>query len=335
MWSRDPHILIMIYFLYGPDKYRARQKLNHIIKEYKKNHQSGLSFIIIDLDSENNSFDKEKLEDIKKTGNTVSMFDQKKLIVLKNSFSQSEKFQQEFLDYLKQKKAAEDKDLSIVLLEEKIDKKSKLFKFLKQKSNNQCFDLLKNHQVVKWIKGHLKKKKLDIENPALDLLIKYIGNDLWKMENELNKLISFAQKDQNKIQIEDIKKLIKPKIDLNIFNTIDALASRNKKTALKLLNHHLQEGESPGYLLNRFVYQFRNLIKVKSFLNNNYPGNYYSMASKLNMHPFVAKKSISQARNFTFDDLKKIYNKLLAIDLDIKTGNINSKTALEIFIFDL
>ena len=76
------------------------------------------------------------------------------------------------------------------------------------------------------------------------------------------------------------------------------------------------------YLLDRFVYQFRNLIKVKT-------------GGGKALHPFVFKKTQSQASNFSFEELKKIYQKLLEIDLDIKTGRINARTALELFVTKL
>ena len=76
------------------------------------------------------------------------------------------------------------------------------------------------------------------------------------------------------------------------------------------------------YLLDRFVYQFRNLIKVKT-------------GKCADLHPFVFRKTQSQARNFSFEELKKIYRKLLEIDLDMKTGRVDARTALELFVTEL
>ena len=70
----------MIFFLYGPDTYRSRQKLNEIVTQYKKIHKSGLSFTYFDKDS----FNLEELEDELQA---ISMFKEKKLIVLNNIFS--------------------------------------------------------------------------------------------------------------------------------------------------------------------------------------------------------------------------------------------------------
>jgi DNA polymerase III delta subunit len=50
------------------------------------------------------------------------------------------------------------------------------------------------------------------------------------------------------------------------------------------------------------------------------------------MHPFVVKKSLQQASKFTLEELKKIYQKIFQVDLDIKTGRIEPEVALDLFI---
>ena len=285
--------------------------MKEIIEEYKKRHQSGLNFIKLD-------FNEKEFSDLKQTIETVSMFDEKKLVVLEGVFQQSAYFQEELLNYLKKRKIDSDKDSIVIFWAEKIDEKNKLFQFLRKKAKIQEFKLLQPSKLKEWVKKHIKEQGGSIENQAIEKLIDCIGNDLWRMSNELDKLIAFDKK----VKKENVEKLVKSKIDTNIFETIDALGQKNKKQALKLIHGHLKKGESEMYLLDRFVYQFRNLIKVKS-------------GGKLDMHPFVVKKTSQQAKNFSFEELKKIYQKLLEIDLGIKTGKIDARTAIELFITDL
>ena len=120
----------MIILLHGLDTYRSKQKLKEIVGEYKKRHQSGLNFIKID-------FKEKDFSDFKQTVETVSMFDEKKLIIVEEIFQQSEYLQEELLDYLKKRKISSDKDLIVVFWAEKIDLKDKLFQFLKKKAKVQ------------------------------------------------------------------------------------------------------------------------------------------------------------------------------------------------------
>ncbi len=65
----------MLILLYGEDTYRSRQKLKEIVKKYKAKHQSGLNLVRFSNSEINLDKIKEKIE-------SVSMFDEKKLILL-------------------------------------------------------------------------------------------------------------------------------------------------------------------------------------------------------------------------------------------------------------
>lgn len=292
----------MIRFLYGPDTYRSRQELKRIIEEYKAN-KDWLDFTRIDCR------DNEVFQEIRESVDTVSMFNQEKLIVLENAFN----LQEEILEFFKKRDL---KNVEVIFWEEKPDKKTKLFKFLHK--NSKEFLLLKNNQLKTWIKDYIKEQKGNINNQAIEKLIEYIGKDLWRMTSEINKLINYSKT----IKAENIELLVKPEIDLNIFEMVDALGYKNKHKVLNLFKQYLEKGQDENYLLSMFVYQIRNLIKAKS-------------GGKLDMHPFVIQKSRQQANNFEWDDLKKIYHQLMTIDFEIKTGKTDSKTALELFLAGL
>jgi len=315
----------MIIFLYGPDTYRLQQKIREIINDYKKRHQDGVNFVKI-------NFKEDELKELQQLIETVSMFDEKKLILIEGTFQQAESSQQELLDFLKKKKVDSCDESLILLWNEKKETKNKLFNFLDKIAKVYEFNLLPPYRIKEWVRNYTKNQGGSIENSAIEKLFNYVGNDLWRMTNELNKLMAFNKK----INSENVENLVKSEVDLNIFATIDALAHKNKKQALRLLNEHLKQGDKESYLLDRFVYQFRNLLKAKSaFQNESNIRNINFFAKKINMHPFVAKKSLEQSRKFSFSELKKIYQKLLEIDLNIKTGKINPRTALEMFIINL
>lgn len=313
----------MLLFLYGKDTYRSRKKLREIIEECKKACLAGkqansnwLDFVRIDTGNPEINI----LDELRRAINAVSMFSDKKLIILENIFPVSEWIQKEILEFFKKRNLEKNKNITIVFWAEEAKPESALLKFLKSKAESQEFNYLKGFQLKNWIKDYVYKHKGKIENLAVDKLVEYIGSDLWRMSNEIIKLLNYSQT----IKVKDVELLIKPEIDLNIFEMVDALGQKNKSKALKLFNQHLKKGEDESYLFSMFIYLIRNLLKVKS-----------GPSAKLDMHPFVIKKTIQQARNFSFEDLKKIYQKLLEIDLDIKTGKTDYRTALEMFIMSL
>lgn len=333
----------MIIFLYGPDTYRSRQKLNEIIEHYKKVHKSGLNLKY--FDDENLNF-----QDFKDEVRQTSMFAEKKLIILAEAFPNSE-FKEKFLKGAKIFRDAED----VILFYEtgQIPEKDSLFDFLIKQAKCQEFKPLEGQRLRNWIKKEFEKYQTGIENKALDKLIEFVGSNLWQMSNEIRKLVSYRAPRQRgeggkenevlfdhkskykniEISSGDIELLVKPKIETDIFKTIDALALKDKKQALGLIHKHLEKGDSPLYLLSMINFQFRNLLIVKDLIQK-YRSPY--IPSKVtNLHPYIIKKSYSLAQKFTIQELKKIYQKIFQVDLDIKTGRVEPEVALDLLIAEI
>jgi len=317
----------MIIFLYGPDTYRSRQKLNEIVEHYKKIHKSGLDLKLLDL--------KEKdFQDFKNEAQIASMFSEKKLLVLKNAFENfdfKEKISAEIEKFAKSEEV-------ILFYEEEI-KKDKFFQTLKKFSEYQEFQLLDGERLKNWVKKEFKKYQAKIDSAVLEKLIEFVGNDLWQMANEIKKLVAYKTGHNQittvtklcpEIEREDVELLVKSKIEIDIFKTIDAIAAKDKKRAIKLLKAHLEKGDSPLYLLSMINFQFRNLLIIKDLIEKN-----LSPYSFTNLHPYVIKKSISLLGKFSFSELKKIYQKIFEVDLDIKTGKIEPEMALDLLITEI
>jgi len=311
----------MIIFLYGPDTYRSRQKLNEIIEHYKKIHKSGLNLKY--FNGENLNF-----EDFRDEILQPSMFSGKKLVIVNNVFSNSE-FKEKFLK--DSQKFINSQDVILFYEADKISGDDNLFKLLKKSGKIQKFEFLGGQNLKNWIKKEIKSYKVKADPEAIEKLINFVGNDSWQLSNEIQKLVNY-RKDKN-IQTKDIELLVKPKIETDIFKTIDAIALGQKRKALELLHKHLVKGDSSLYLLSMINYQFRNLLIIKDLIEKNQP--YYIILKKTQLNPFVVKKSYQQTNKFTLSELKKIYQKIFQADLNIKTGRIESETALDLLITEI
>jgi len=315
----------MIIFLYGQDSYRSRKKLNEIIEQYKKTHKSGLNLRYFE--------DKLDFEDLKNELQTVSMFEEKKMLVLRNVLDSLKK-EEGFIDFLKKIK---DSDNLLIFYEEKdADDRTSLAKFLKKEAKSQQFDLLTGAKLKSQVKEELEQYQAKIDPLALEKLIEYVGSDFWQMANEIKKLVNYAK--GRIIEVKDIELLIKPKIEPEIFKTIDAVSyktgfSSNRKRALELIHNHMEKGDHPLYLLSMINFQFRNILLVKDLLERSQP--YYTILKATKLHPFVVKKSYEQANKFTLAELKSIYRKIFQTDLAIKTGRLDPALALELLIISI
>lgn len=309
----------MIYFLYGADSYRSKRKLKEIIEEYKSVHKSGLN--LINIDAAGSDF-----KDFSSSINIMSMFAEKKLVILKNVFTNA-KFAQELLDALED--LEESKDIVVIYEEGEPDKRMKLFKNLEDQAKSQEFTKLTPLQLNKWVAGEFAAKKAKINSSATALLINFVGSDLWRMANEIDKLSAYKPV----IEKEDVELLVRASIENDIFKTIDALVSKNKKYALSLLHKHLEDGDEPLYLLSMIAYQFRNLLIIKELQDKH--EDYGSILKKSGLHPFVARKSGDLCRHFPMEQLKKIFQKIFQIDSNVKIGKIDPETALDLLLSEI
>jgi DNA polymerase III delta subunit len=324
----------MIIFLCGEDTYRARQKLKEIIEHYEKIHKSGLNLKYFDCSKK----EEISFSDLKDEIRQTSMFKEKKLIVITNPFS-NPALKEEFSKETRPRQGSggqakgllKSEDIILLYQEGEINKKDTLFKFLKKNVKCQEFKALGGQKLKTWIKKEFEKYEVKIEPPALEKFIDYVGDDLWRASNEIKKLVNY--KKSKIIKAEDIELQVRSKIETDIFKTIDAIAQKNKKQALDLLHKHLEKGDSPLYLLSMINYQFRNLLIVKDFIEKHKP--YNIILKRSGLHPFVVKKSYFQSQQFTLEELKKIYQKIFKVDLDIKTGRIEPETALDLLVVEI
>ncbi len=330
----------MIYFFYGPDDFRLKEKLDSMIREYKARHQGGLDLAIFD-------FEETDFEKFRIFFESYSMFSEKKLGVVRNLFVASADKREKFLDFLKKSGLAKDKESFLALaenlkpMEEKkrttkyvfSDEISKdIFSFLTAKpSLAEEFEILQGIKLENWIKKRVEKEGAKINDRAIKKLVEFAGADLWRLKGEIEKLASFRSGEL--ILEKDVDELVDSRVETDIFKTVDALASRQRAIAFRLLRRHLAKGESELYLLSMLAYQFRNLLVVKDQTERGEP--FYALQKKLKMHPFVLKKTFDQSKNFSFGALKKIYERLEDIDQAIKTGRLEGQAALDLLVAEI
>jgi len=111
------------------------------------------------------------------------------------------------------------------------------------------------------------------------------------------------------------------------------LGRRDGQRAARLLHQLLDEGEHPLALLGMIVRQFRILIQVKELSERGL--SQQDMAARLKLHPFVVKKAVRQAMNFSTEQLETIYRRLLETDVAIKTGQMDAVLALDMLVVGL
>lgn len=350
---------INLYF--GDDDFSMAEEMKKERELFKKN---GDEMNIIKIDWKEQGFSQgEKISKLQDALMGSSLFSSDKLVIIKNSlFSSAKKQGEESSDG--KEKLSNDKDklilkyfdniqsgIKLFFLEENLDKRKKIYKELVKMEKSGIvtmkeFTMPLNFQFDNWIKNRVKKQKGKISREAINALAISLGKgfaqkdksgkivqsyNLWEASNEIEKLISYCG--ENEIGVNDVALLVKSKVDMNVFNLIDSIGAKNRAKAVIILNKQIEEGLNENYILTMLVYQFRNLIKIKSLLEQSFSEQ--EIVSQTKLHPFVVQKSVQQCRNFNLENLKLIYKKLFDADLAIKTGKINPNLALDLLVVSM
>jgi DNA polymerase-3 subunit delta len=307
----------MIILIYGTDSYRAGERLQELISAHKQKHVSGLN--LRRFDAKNLS-----VEDLENEMFGMSMFKEKKLILIDNVFSAT-KFKELFLKKIE--RFIKDDNVLVFFENTAPGAKDKFVSALKEDGVKvELFEELGGAKLKNWANKEIEKTGAVASTGVIEKLIDYVGGDLWRMKNEIKKLSHFVlAKGKKEITSSDLEKILVPDLELNIFDTIDAIARKDKKQAINLFKKHLQEGAEVPYLLSMVAWQIRNIVIAKTASGYGSTG----------ISPFVLRKASAQAKNFSLDDLKRIYQKIIDLDAALKVGKVLPESTLDLLILEI
>lgn len=212
---------------------------------------------------------------------------------------------------------------------EKLDERKKVVKMLQQKAKVIAFPLLKDADLYGWVERQAQKHKAVIQRQEAIKLVERVGSELRLLDKELEKLALFAG-DGAVITDDIIEKLSSRTLEQDVFALIEQVASGRLDKALRMLYDFMKTGEEPIKLLALLVRQFRLLLHVKQMAPRGY--SQQQLAGMLKMHPYAVKKAMEQSRHFSEDSLKKLLGLLAEEDFRMKSGQVDKRLALELFI---
>ena len=308
----------MIILIYGKDSYRSLERLNELILAHQQKHASGLNLRRYNSKAI-------AIEDLENEMFGISMFKEKKLIILEGVFANT-KFKESFLK--KAERFTSDENVLIFYENDGIAAKDKFLNALTElKVKIENFSELTGAKLKAWASKEIEKSQVKISPNSLESLIDYIGSDLWRLKNEIKKLANYVLSEKKQeITEKDLKKIIIPDLELNIFDTIDAIAAQDKKKAINLFKQHLADGAEVPYLFSMVAWQMKNIIIAKTSSES---------GGGTGLSPYVLRKATYQAKNFSLDDLKRIYQKIIDLDAALKVGKVLPEAALDLLILEI
>jgi DNA polymerase-3 subunit delta len=220
----------------------------------------------------------------------------------------------------------------LVLIDGKIKSKNPLFRELSAKAKTMSFPLLRNDKLRQWLQKRVKEKDGSMSSQAVDLLVRFVGGNLWIMASEIDKLVLFAS--GRCIEEEDVRRLVSYAQEASVFTMVDAILEFKTGMAEQLLQRLLEQGAAPAYLLVMLARQVRMIVQVKELRSRR--KSEVEIQDRLGLaSEFALRKTLEQAGRYSLARLKEVYHKLLEADLSIKTGRYDAELALSILIAEL
>ena len=311
-----------MYLFYGIEKYLIEEEIKKMSSSINE-----LNIIKYNLEETN-------LKDIIEDACTVSLFSDKKLIIVENAYIftgtvnkklpiQDTKILEEYYQHINP-----DSDIIFIVDKDKIDTRKKITSLMKEKGVIKEFNKVLN--LNNFILEKFKPYK--ISNNLTKLFLDRVGNHLDIITNEIEKIKTYKG-DNLEITENDINEMTVKNIDMDIFKLIDNILNKNKEQAIECLEEMMKYGEEPLALIIMLANQFRIMYQAKMLVKKGYSER--DIASLLDIHEYRVKKALEKARMYSESIILDNLEKLANLDYDIKSGNIDKNIGLELFLLNL
>jgi DNA polymerase-3 subunit delta len=187
--------------------------------------------------------------------------------------------------------------------EKKLDARKKFTKLIKEKGVLVTTKKMYDSQLPEWTQELLQSKGLTISQKGLALLVDHIGNDLTRIENEIDK-ISVNLGKRTTITEDDIEQYIGVSKDFNVFELQSALAAKDIARSIRIIQYfEANPKAAPIQLVLPSLYSFFSKVFMMFGANTI---DEKALASAIGVNPFFIKDYLKAAKLYTYPGVEKV-----------------------------
>jgi DNA polymerase-3 subunit delta len=202
-----------------------------------------------------------------------------------------------------------------------IDKRKTLYKTLQKVGVVFESKKLYENQVADWIRRTLLSKNYTIVPKAAQMLVEFLGNDLSKISNELDKLKIILPKG-TQITPEHVEVNIGISKDYNNFELRKAVGERDTLKAFQIINYFAENPrDNPMVVTVSLLFSFFSQLLHFHGLHDKSPRN---VASSLKINPYFVNEYILAAKNFPMKKVSAVVSTLREFDVKSKGVGANA-----------
>lgn len=202
--------------------------------------------------------------------------------------------------------------------DKKVDGRSKLAKVLKQKGEMLTTKKIYDSQLPEWAGQVVKQHGLSITQKALSLLVDHIGNDLSRIQNEIEKLAVNLNARKN-ISEDDIENYIGVSKEFNVFELQDAVARKDLPKAIRIVQYfEANPKAAPIQLVLPALYNFFSKLYMLYGIPN---PDEKSAALALGVNPYFVKDYLAASRKYDYQGVERLL--LLLHQYNLRSIGVN------------
>ena len=209
-----------------------------------------------------------------------------------------------------------------------LDKRKKVAKLIAQ--NGVLFESkkIRDYQLSAWIKKTVTEKSFTIDTKAADMLAEFLGNDLNKINNELEKLMLVVPKGVTITPI-DIEKNIGFSKDFNVFELRKAIAQRNEAKSFQIVDFFCRDPKN--YPIQPFVILLFTFFSKLILLHRHMGLSDGELSSKLGINPYFLKDYKFASKRFDIQSVMQSIGVIRRIDVLSKGVDMGSRTEKDLY----
>ena len=202
----------------------------------------------------------------------------------------------------------------------KMDGRSKMLKIAKEKFIVFESSPIPDYKLQPWIAAYCKAKNIAIHPLASSMLTDFLGNDLGKIVNEIDKLL-INIKDHNEITAQHVERYVGVSKEFNTFELQHAIGAGNFFKAQKIVQYFSSNPKANSIIpvltsLYNFFGKILSVHHTRDYSDQN-------IASVAGVHPFFAKDYAKACTNYPRERCERIIGYIHNVDLKSKGINSN------------
>ena len=226
--------------------------------------------------------------------------------------------------------AAPSEDTCLIFNESEIDKRGRAYKAAQKAGFTVEASHPDENELKRWIAGNLKRAGKNIRENTVELIMSTVGTDMYLLDGELNKLISYTG-EINEVTDDDIKAVCTVNPSDSIFKLIEAMALQRQKEAVRIYYELVDNKEAaPLVIISLIARQFRVMLTVREMTDAHVGRD--AIAARAGIPPFSVGRYQAQSGKFSRKKMIDVLEDCVKSNYEIRQGKITDRLAAELLV---